>query len=108
MFPLGVDTSIGSPSWFWPEDVPAKQKLIDYTKFDPYAKIFSKGAHMPLMIFVGAGAQIRRSPEALQRRALDADERGWTRRRRQSTQKGKSKGKGKGEARAGQEQGKGK
>ena len=97
-FPFGVDTSIGSCSWSWPEDVPSKQKLISFEQFDPEKEFFKRGAHAPLMIFVGAGSETRRSKDAQRRRAANADKRGWTWERRQSTIKGKSKGKGKGKS----------
>ena len=97
-FPFGVDTSIGSSSWSWPEAVPSKQKLASFIEFDPEEELFKRGAHAPLMIFLGAGSEVRRSKAAQQRRAANADRRGWTWERRQSTLKGKSKGKGKGES----------
>ena len=76
-FPFGVDTSIGSSSWSWPEDVPSKQKLVSFKKFNPEEELFKRGAHAPLMVFLGAGNEARRSKEALRRRAANADSRGW-------------------------------
>ena len=35
MFPFGVDSSLGSSSWSWPEDVLSKQKLVSFEEFDP-------------------------------------------------------------------------
>ena len=96
MFPFGVDSSLGSSSWSWPEDVLSKQKLVSFEEFDPHNEFFKRGAHAPLMIFLGAQSQVRRSKAAQQRRAENADKRGWTWDRRQSMQKGKSKGTGKG------------
>ena len=50
MFPYGVDTSIGSKSWTWPEGPISKQKLASYKGFE---ENFRYGAHMPLMIHIG-------------------------------------------------------
>ena len=71
--------------------------MISFNEFDLDEQFFKRGAHAPLMILLGAGSEVRRSKAALQRRAAAADARGWTRERRQSTQKGKSEGKGKGQ-----------
>ena len=95
-FPSGVDTSIGSSSWSWPGDVPSKQKLISFKEFDPTEQFFKRGAHAPLMIFLGGHSETRRTKKAQERRALKADARGFTWEYRQPTQKGKSNGKGKG------------
>ena len=97
-FPFGVKTSIGPPSWSWPEDAPSKQKLVSVKHFDPQQEFFKRGAHMPLMIFVGAQSDIRRSKAAQRKRAAAADRRGWNWERRQTTQPGRSKGKGKNES----------
>ena len=94
MFPFKADVSIGSASWAWPEGLVSKQKLPVYEKFDPSRQLFSRGAHMPLMIFVGASKETRRSKEALARRAANANRRGWTWERRQSTRTQDDKGKG--------------
>ena len=64
MFPFGVDSSLGSSSWSWPEDVPSKQKLASFEEFDPENEFFKRGADAPLMIFVGAGSETRRSKVA--------------------------------------------
>ena len=40
-------------SWDWPEMAPCSQKLVDYKKFDPDKTYFARGAHMPLMVFIG-------------------------------------------------------
>ena len=93
-FPSGVDTSMGSSSWSWQTDVPSKQKLASFKEFDPEEVFFKRGAHAPLMIFLGAGNEIRRSKAAQHRRAANANRRGWTWERRQSAQIGKSKGQG--------------
>ena len=49
---------------------------------------------MPLMIYVGAHSDVRRTVQARQRRSENADARGWTFERRQST---KPSGKGQGD-----------
>ena len=104
MFPSGVDTSIGSGSWSWPESQISKQKLASYDLFDPDKTFFKRGAHMPLMVYIGGPSDSRRSPLAMKRRAANATKRGWTWQRRQTTKggsdgrqhpKGKQKGSGK-------------
>ena len=52
MFPFGVDTSMGSFSWSLPEDVPCEQKLACVNRSLPVCLA-------PLMIFMGAGNDIR-------------------------------------------------
>ena len=46
-FPLGVDTSMGPSSWYWPEDVPSKHKLASFKEFGPEEVFFECGAHTP-------------------------------------------------------------
>ena len=95
-FPFGVKTDMGSSSWGWGEDVQCKQKLADFTAFDPQQQFFKRGAHAPLMIFLGSHNQQRRSRAAIESRNKKADQRGWTwHRRHQDKGKGKGKGKGK-------------
>ena len=85
-----IDTTQGSKSWDWPAMPQIKQKLVEVRKFDPNAVFFRRGAHMPLMIYVGLSSQTRRTPEASTRRAERADARGWGKERRQGKgQKGK-------------------
>ena len=88
MFPFKVDTSIGSTSWSWPEGPLSKQKLASYELFDPDRELFKRGAHMPLMIYMGGSNEARRSKDALKRRAANAARRGWTWDKRQSTKVG--------------------
>ena len=110
-FPFGVDTSIGSRSWSWPEDLPSKQKLVSFKHFDPQEVFFKRGAHAPLMIFVGAHSDVRRSKDAQRRRAANATRRGWDWERRQTTRPERSKGKGENESKGkgkGKSKGKGK
>ena len=85
MFPFGVDSSIGSSSWSWPEGPISQQKLASYDLFDPYRQFFQGGAHMPLMVYMGGSNESRRSKSALTRRAANAARRGWTWERRQAT-----------------------
>ena len=47
-----VDTSLGSFSWYSPEDVLSKQKLVDPTDFDPNGLLACQGIRPPLMIFM--------------------------------------------------------
>ena len=78
IFPFKVDTSMGSESWSWPEGPTSKQKLASFDHFDPDREFFKRGAHMPLMIYMGASSDTRRSKEALRRRTANATRRGWT------------------------------
>ena len=94
MFPYRVDSTTGSASWSWPNTPVSKQKPVKFDKFDPYREFFKRGAHMPLMIYVGGHSDVRRTGGARQRRAANADRRGWTYEWRQST---KPSGKGKGD-----------
>ena len=94
MFPFSVDSTTGSASWSWPATPPSKQKPVQFDKFDPHRQMFRRGAHMPLMIYVGGHADVRRTGEAVRRRKANADRRGWTYDRRQATIPG---GKGKGD-----------
>ena len=106
MFPSTVDNSIGSESWSWPEGPISKQKLASYDLFDPHRQFFQRGAHMPLMVYMGSSSESRRSKGARARRSANADRRGWTWEWRQSTKvesesrdggehgKGKQKGRG--------------
>ena len=105
MFPFSVNTSMGSESWTWPEGPVSKQKLVSFERFDPKKEFFKRGAHMPLMIYIGDSSETRRSKQALKKRAEKADSRGWGWQRRESTKaKGTQKGqhgKGKGQPQKG-------
>ena len=85
-FPFGKPEDIGAPSYEWPEDSRSKQKLAKLEKFDRLddKKMWEKGAHMPLMIFVGANRDSRRSPKSWADRSIKADQRGWNRERRRA------------------------
>ena len=78
MFPYKADTTIGSESWTWPEGPMSKQKLASYERFDPDKELFKRGAHMPLMIYIGSSKDTRRTPKSLAKRAENAARRGWT------------------------------
>ena len=84
-FPSGVDGTMGGYSWYLPEDKQSKQKLCDFELFDPNLEYFPRGAHAPLMCFMGKSSDGRRSDEARIRRYERADTRGWTHERRQKT-----------------------
>ena len=98
MFPFGIDTSIGTESWKWPFLPVSRQKPADFERFDPQRVFFRRGAHMPLMIFVGGSGDVRRSSEAVARRAAKADARGWNYERRHgmASRTGAARGKGEG------------
>ena len=72
-----LDYTIGETSWQWPEMSPIKQKLILLQQFDPDFNLFRRGAHMPLMIYVGSPRNTRRTRDALARREKRAENRGW-------------------------------
>ena len=96
----------GAESWSWPEGSLSKPKLASFDRFDPQREFFKRGAHFPLMIYIGGSNESRRSKDALKRRAQNADRRGWSWETRQSTKvgnetrdggehpKGKQKGRG--------------
>ena len=76
--------SKGAPSWDWRPLPPCSQKLVEMEKFDPSRALFPRGAHMPIMTFLGTCS--RRTPAARARRAKRADERGWNYERRHAGQ----------------------
>ena len=80
-----IDTSVGSFSWSLPQDKPSKQKFVKFEQFDPDERMFQSGAHVPLMIFVGANSDGRRKPESQTLRNKEAGARRWDHQRRQST-----------------------
>ena len=67
--------------WSWYDFPVVKQKLVQNTKFDPWISegngFFTKGAHMPLMVYVGKDS--RRSAPKREARTLAAKGRGWER-----------------------------
>ena len=83
----------GPGSWCWSKGPLSKQKLPEYELFDPHRELFKRGAHMPLMVYIGNSNEARRSVHATRRRNATATQRGWTWERRH--QKGKQKGSGK-------------
>jgi hypothetical protein len=94
-FPFRVDTTIGRESWQWPVLPVFKQKLVSIDLFDPQKEFFKRGAHMPLMSFMGGSQDTRRTQGALRRRAVKASLRGFAVERRQPLQpkaEGKSDG----------------
>ena len=84
-FPFGVDHTVGYYSWNLLEDKQSKQKLCDFALFDPNEEYFPRGAHAPLMCFMGKSSDGRRSEDARRRRYKKADIRGWPHERRQKT-----------------------
>ena len=77
MFPFPIKQDVGLRCWEWPQMPCSRQKLVDVSMFDPSLALFQGGAHMPIMIFLGDSKETRRTPQARQRRAARADERGW-------------------------------
>ena len=80
MFPLRprdpVQKAMGLASWGWPTMPHVKQTLVLTANFDPATEMFKRGAHMPLMIYIGSSEDMRRTPAARARRAQRAEERG--------------------------------
>ena len=79
-----VDIDMGEPSWEWADLPPCIQKLVEMQKFDPTSSLWPRGAHMPIMVYMGGPS--RRSADARARRAKRADERGWNYERRHQGQ----------------------
>ena len=72
--------SFAVDSWGWPKMPLCNQKLVDIDRFD-VDTYFARGAHMPLMLFVGEKGRTRRSAEARAVRQEKAANRGFTRER---------------------------
>ena len=75
--------STGESSWEWPRMAICKQKLVGKKKFDPFQHYTASGAHMPLMVFIGAKGKTRRTPMARKERSAKASARNWDEERRQ-------------------------
>jgi hypothetical protein len=71
------DRTVGAESWTWPESKLSTQQLVSFETFDPESKYLKGGAHMPVMLFIGAHSDTRRSPEACGRREAKAEQRGY-------------------------------
>ena len=76
MFPFSVQSEKGLDSWEWPIMPVAKQKPVQTEMFDPTNKMFTKGAHMPVMVWFGGPGASRRSPHARIQRAIKCPRRG--------------------------------
>ena len=77
-------------SWGWPEMAPCSQKLVDYKKFDPDKTYFARGAHMPLMVFIGDKSKTRRTREARASRTVKQGNRGFPRERIEAMKRGET------------------
>ena len=77
LYPEG-DFDFGADSWDLATMPTSKRKIIESDKFDPNARYFKKGAHMPLMVYLGEKNKTRRSKDARSRRKVNAAQRGWT------------------------------
>ena len=75
MFYEPVLANTGEDSWSWKQLPPCRQKLVDPDKFDPKRLYFRKGAHEPLLVFLGAHSDVRRSKAAAQKRHEKAERR---------------------------------
>ena len=73
-----VDFTTGESTWDWSPMPICRQKLVRSELFDPYKEFSKKGAHMPLMVFIGDRGKTRRDPKSVARRNANADNRGWT------------------------------
>ena len=87
-----VDFTTGESTWDWSSMPISKQKLVRSELFDPYKEFSKRGAHMPLMVFIGDKGKTRRKPESKANRNWKADNRGWTADRRTPWLFGESKG----------------
>ena len=76
MFPFSVQSEKGLDSWEWPIMPVVKQKPVQTEMFDPTNKMFTKGAHMPVMVWFGGPEASRRSPHARIQRAIKCPRRG--------------------------------
>ena len=72
-----VDFTTGESTWGWPSMPPCKQQMVRSELFDPYKEFSKRGAHMPLMVFIGDKGKQRRTHEGRARRDVKADGRGW-------------------------------
>ena len=86
MYPA-ANFDFGAASWNWPEMTICSQQIVQQDKFDPNIGYFSRGAHMPLMAFIGEKGRTRRSQEGRVRRIEKAAARGWTRSRIEAAKK---------------------
>ena len=86
MYPA-ADFDFGAASWNWPDMAICSQQLIRYTLFDPKYGYFARGAHMPLMVFIGEKGKTRRSGGGRARRSEKAAARGWPRSRIEAAKK---------------------
>jgi hypothetical protein len=89
-----VDFTTGESTWDWSSMPISKQKLVRSELFDPYKEFSKRGAHMPLMVFIGDKGKNRRKPESRARRDQRADERGWPAEKRTPWYFDGTKGKG--------------
>ena len=81
MYPA-PDFNFGAASWNWPQMAICSQKLVRQDKFDPEEfGYFARGAHMPLMLFIGEKNKTRRSWDSRVRRQANEAARGWGRAR---------------------------
>ena len=89
-------------SWNWPALPICSQKLVKQDMFDPDDTYFARGAHMPLMVFIGSKGQIRRKPESRAKRTAKQGLRGITPEyiaAHKRGEKGEGRGRGRGSGR---------
>jgi hypothetical protein len=76
MYPA-ANFNFGAASWNWPQMAICSQKLVRQDKFDPEETYFARGAHMPLMLFIGEKNKTRRSQASRVKRQANGAARGW-------------------------------
>ena len=89
---------MGAETWLWHALPLVKQKPVDVNLFDPQERMFNgRGAHMPLLVFLGLPSETRRSVAAIKKRVAAAASRGWPQERirycQTSTSRAKSRSK---------------
>ena len=70
------DFTTGEVSWTWPPMPIAKQKMVQQQQIDPFNEYTARGAHMPLMVFIGEQNKTRRSSQARSERIEKATAKG--------------------------------
>jgi hypothetical protein len=89
MYPA-ADFEFGASSWGWPQMPICSQQLVRQDKFDPEQACFPRGAHMPLMVFIGEKGRTRRSAEGRGRRTEKQEAMGWPRARIEALKRGET------------------
>ena len=89
MYPA-ANFDFGASSWNWPQMAICSQKLVHQDKFDPKKAYFPRGAHMPLMVFIGEKGRTRRSWQGRVSRTEKQEARGWPRAKIEALKRGQT------------------